>query len=127
MKMSSKNIKAGRLLSKFIRQIAEETEFVLGKGGDDDRMVSKAELLARKMWRIALGYEEVVITDDGEKKITHAPDLKMAAVIMDRLEGRCGTVQEDEVTRPTTSNKVTEQGKLRISAIGRLDDDTGNA
>ena len=125
--MSSKNIKAGRLLSRFIRQIAEEeTEFSKGEGSADDRMLSKAESLARKMWRIALGWEEVVVTDEGSKTIVHPPDIKMAAVIMDRVEGRCGTVQEDEVTRPTTSSKVSDQGKKRIASIGDFDD-TGDA
>jgi hypothetical protein len=122
--MSSKNIKAGRLLSKFIRQIAEEeTEFVKGKGSEDDRMLTKAEALARKMWRLALGYDEIVVTDEGSKTIVHLPDLKMAAIIMDRLEGRCGTVQEDEVTRPNTASKITEQGQKRIAAIGGFEDD----
>jgi hypothetical protein len=128
--MSHKNVKAGRLLSKFIRQIAEETEFVKGDSGEDDRMVSKAELLARKMWRIALGYDELVLTEEGSKTIVHPPDLKMATVVMDRMEGRCGTAVEDEVTRPTTAAKITEQGKKRIAAIGGLDDgdvDSGNA
>jgi hypothetical protein len=126
--MSSKS-RAGRLLSKFIRQIAEETEFVKGEGADDDRMVSKAEMLARKMWRIAEGYDEIVITDDevGSRTIVHAPDHKMMTVLMDRIEGRCGTVQEDEVLRPTTSNKVSDQGKKRIAAIGGLDNDNGDA
>jgi hypothetical protein len=126
--MSHKAVKAGRLLSKFIRQIAEETEFVLGEGSEDDRMISKAEMLARKMWRMALGYEELIVTDDGNKKVQHAPDLKMAAIIMDRMEGRCGTATEDEVTRPTTASKITDQGKKRIAAIGGLADvDSGDA
>ena len=122
--MSQKNVKAGRMLSKFIRLIAEEeTEFVKGTGSEDDRMLSKAESLARKMWRIALGYKEVVVTEDGSRSIEHAPDLKMATILMDRMEGRCGTVQEDEVTRPTTSSKVSDQGKLRIAAAGGLTDE----
>ncbi len=120
--MSSRS-RAGRLLSKFIRQIAEETDFVLGKGGEDDRMVSKAEQLARKMWRIAEGYEEVILTADGESRtVVHQPDHKMMTVLMDRIEGRCGTVQEDEVIRPTASSKITDQGKKRIAAIGDFDD-----
>jgi hypothetical protein len=75
--MSSK-ARAGRLLSKFIRQIAEETKFVKGEGSDDDRMVSRAESLAREMWRIAEGWTEVVLLEGGETKdIVHSPDPKM--------------------------------------------------
>ena len=121
--MSSKNIKAGRLLSKFIRQVAEETKFVKGEGSDDDRMVSRAELLAREMWRIAEGWTEIVLLGDGTTKdVVHPPDPKMMTVLMDRIEGRCGTVQEDEVTRPTAAAKISEQGKKRITAAGGLDD-----
>jgi hypothetical protein len=124
--MSSKS-RAGRLLSKFIRQIAEETEFVKGEGADDDRMVSKAEMLARKMWRIAEGYDEVILTDGESRIVVHQPDHKMMTVLLDRIEGRCGTVQEDEVLRPTASSKITDQGKKRIAAIGGLDNDNGDA
>lgn len=119
--MSSK-ARAGRLLSRFIRRIAEETEFVQGEGAEDDRMVSRAEMLARKMWRIAEGYDEIVITDTGSKTIVHSPDQKMMAILMDRIEGRCGTTQEDEVSRPTTTSKISDQGKLRIAAAGGLED-----
>ena len=119
--MSSK-ARAGRLLSKFIRQIAEETEFVQGEGVEDDRMVSRAEMLARKMWRIAEGYTEVVVTEEGSKDVVHLPDQKMMAILMDRIEGRCGTTQDDEVLRPTTSSKVSDMGKKRIAAAGGLDD-----
>jgi hypothetical protein len=124
----SSRARAGRLLSRFIREIAEETEFVKGEGAEDDRMVSKAEQLARKMWRIAEGYDEIVITNDeiGTKTIVHPPDHKMMTILLDRIEGRCGTVQEDEVTRPTASSKITDQGKKRIAAIGDFKDDNGD-
>jgi hypothetical protein len=121
--MSSKS-KQGRLLSQFIRRIAEETEFVLGEDGEDDRMVSNAEILARKIWRLAKGYTEVIVTDTGSREVVHPPDLKMAAIIMDRMEGRCGTVQEDEVIRPNTMSKVSDQGKKRIAQAGGLDVDS---
>ena len=51
--------KAGRLLSAFIRQIAEEqTEMVKDPETGEDRMASKAEALARLIWKKALGYTE---------------------------------------------------------------------
>ena len=121
----SREMKAGKLLSKFIRQIAEEeTELLLGESpADDDRMVTKAEALARMMWRQALGYEETVIYDDGpSKKVVHQPDLRTAKELMDRLEGRAPTAVEDSDTRPSTAKKVTEQGLKRIAKAGGLDD-----
>jgi hypothetical protein len=120
----SSNAKAGRMLSQFIRKIAEEeTEFLEGVGSADDRMLTKAEMLARKMWRLALGYKEVILTEDGASKtVEHQPDFKMATILMDRMEGRVSTAVEDAVSRPTTTSKVSEQGLKRIAAAGGLDE-----
>jgi hypothetical protein len=117
-------MKAGRLLSKFIRQIAEETEFVKGENpSEDDRMVAKAELLARSLWRQALGWEELIVTEDGAaKKVIHLPDAKIAFLLMDRMEGRAPTAVDDSDDRPSTAMKVTEQGLKRINAAGRIKD-----
>jgi len=75
MNERGKRIKAGKLLSSFIRAIAEEeTEFLKGKDGSEDRMVSKAEALVRSMWKRALGYTETIIEDGKESKRTYPPD-----------------------------------------------------
>lgn len=114
------NIKAGRLLTRFIRQIAEEpTEMVTDDG--EDRMASKAEAMARKMWDIALGWTETKVLVDGPIDIVHPPDPKMMQLLFDRMEGRAATATEDETFRPTTAQKVTEQSKKRIAAIGGFD------
>lgn len=120
----SQNMKAGKLLSKFIRQIAEEeTEFVKDEDGHD-RMVTKAEALARNAWKMALGYKEMIIPDDGSppREIVHKADQKMIKELWDRMEGRAPTAGEDVSQRPTTAQKVSEQGKRRIGAAGRLND-----
>ncbi len=115
------NIKAGRLLTKFIRQIAEEqTEFVKDDDGED-RMVSKAEAMARKMWDIALGYTETRVLVDGPVDVVHPPDHKMMQILLDRMEGRAATATEDETLRPTAAQKVSEQMAKRITEAGGLD------
>lgn len=119
----SKNMRAGRLLSKFIRQIAEEeTELIKGKDGDD-RMATKAEALAHIVWQKALGYKEVTMPGDNGPPIEtiHASDQKMIQLLWDRMEGRAPTAGEDDSQRPTTAQKVSEQGKRRIGAAGGLD------
>lgn len=117
----SKNIKAGKLLTKFIRQIAEEpTEFIKSEDGDD-RMASKAEAMARKMWRIALGWTECIIADSGPPiEVIHPPDQKMMALLMDRMEGRAATAVEDDSSRPSTAQRINEQGMKRIADAGGL-------
>ena len=116
----SKRIKAGKLLSRFIRQIAEEeTEFVKDDDGVD-RMATKAEALARQIWRQALGYTELIVSDPTlpPVEVVHKPDQKMLALLYDRMEGRAATASEDETLRPSTAQKVSEQGKKRIAALG---------
>lgn len=120
----SQSMKAGKLLSKFIRQIAEEeTELIKGEDGED-RMATKAEALAHIVWQKALGYKEVKMPGDGGPpvEIEHASDQKMIQLLWDRMEGRAPTAGEDTSQRPTTAQKVSEQGKNRIGAAGQLDD-----
>ncbi len=120
----SKRMKAGKLLSRFIRQIAEEeTEFVKDDDGGD-RMATKAEALARQIWKQALGYTEMKVVDPSlpPVEIEHQPDQKMLALLYDRMEGRAATATEDETLRPSTAQKITEQGKKRIAALGDFSD-----
>jgi hypothetical protein len=120
----SKRNKAGKLLSRFIRQIAEEeTEFVKDDDGVD-RMASKAEALARQIWRQALGYTEYVVSDPTlpPVEVIHKPDQKMLALLYDRMEGRAATATEDETLRPSTAQKISEQGKKRVAALGGFED-----
>jgi hypothetical protein len=119
----SLNMKAGRLLTKFIRQIAEEcTEVIKDEDNPlEARMVSKAEAMARKMWDIALGYTETIVRVDGPIDIVHPPDHKMMTILLDRLEGRAATATEDETLRPTAAQKVSEAAQKRIADAGGLD------
>ena len=113
--------RAGQLLSQFLRSIAEErTEFIKDDDGDD-RMASKAEALARKMWKMGLGYDEKQITKDGKEiTVTYKPDKTMMQMLFDRIEGRAASVTDKKDPR-TVSSKVSEQGKKRIADAGKLD------
>lgn len=120
----SKAMKAGKLLSRFIRQIAEEqTEFVKDDDGED-RMATKAEALARLIWKRALGYTEMILPDPTlpPVEVVHGPDQKMLALLYDRMEGRAATASEDETLRPSTAQRVSDQGKKRIAALGDFGD-----
>jgi len=110
--------KAGMLLSQFVRDIAlEETQFEKNIGGKD-KMISKAEALARLIWKRALGYIEEKVEDDGTKtKIIHAPDRIMMAMIFDRMEGRAPLMNPDKKSGRTIADKVSEQGKKRSNKI----------
>ena len=121
-KITSKHglqIKAGQLLSQFLRKIAqEETELVTTDG--EDKMATKAEAMARLMWRMALGYTEEKMQTNGIKEIIHPPDRAMIGLLFDRIEGRAPLMTETGKKR-TIADKVSEQGKKRIAKAGGLD------
>lgn len=114
-------IKANKLISQFLGQIAEEqTEFAKDDCGND-QMVSKAEALARKMWKMALGYKEEHIEDDGSKTIIHhPPDRVMMSLLFDRIEGKAPLSTAMDKGKRTIADKVTEQGKKRIEQAGNV-------
>ena len=114
-------VRAGQLLSSYLRRIAqEETEFVAGPDGDV--MVSKAEALARLMFKLALGWEEDDVKT-GKKKI-HNPSAGMIALIWDRIEGRSVPLVGDGKEGRTLPTKVSEESKNRLNRM--VTGDNGN-
>ena len=123
-----KKIVAGKLLSKFIKEIASEIcdDPVIKAKGEEAVMLTKAEAIARYIWKTALGWEESVdVLDKQGKKIgirpeVHRPDKWAINMIWDRMEGRVG--QADAKTgsdKASLADKVSEQGKKRLSQIAK--------
>ena len=111
--------RAGRLLSDYLRRIAQEqTEFV--EGPDGDIMVSKAEALARLMFKLALGWTEDDVKT-GKKKV-HNPSAGMIALIWDRIEGRSVPLTGDDKQKRTLPNKVSDENLKRMNKLA-----TGNS
>jgi len=117
----SDKARAGKLLSGHLRMIAQEdTEFVVGPDGD--KMATKAEALARLMFKIALGYEETIIKSgkSGEAiEITKVvkPSAGMIALIFDRMEGRAPAANENLDKKRTLPNKVSDENKKRLNNL----------
>jgi len=123
-----KKIAAGKLLSKFIREIASEIcdDPEIKAKGEDAVMITKAEKIARYIFKLALGYEETVdVLDKGGKKIgikpvIHRPDKWAINIIWDRLEGRVGAADpKSSGDKAKLSDRVSEQGKKRLSQIAK--------
>jgi hypothetical protein len=111
--------KAGQLLSRFLRQISEEVTELDQKDGEDV-LVSKAEKLARIMFKEALGYKEIELgKNGGRKEIIHRPDKYMLALLFERIEGRAPLAQDDGNKRDVP-DRVDDQAKSRISAAGEI-------
>ena len=115
-----KQTKAGQLLSSFLRSISEEeTEFLKGDDGED-KMATKAEHLARLMWKMALGYKEEIELVEGKKEIHYyPPDRAMMSLLFDRIEGKAQPMA-DPKSKQSIPDKVTEQGVNRINKAGGI-------
>ena len=124
MNERGKKTKAGQLLSHFLRQIAEErTELIKDSG--EDRIATKAEALARQMWKDALGYKELEpVYRNGElkghKEVVHHPNRAMMELVFNRIEGRAPLAIQEGDDKITVTERVSEEGKKRISKAGGL-------
>ncbi len=123
-----KKIVAGKLLSKFIKEIASEIcdDPVIKAKGEEAVMLTKAEAIARYIWKTALGWEESVDVFDKQGKKTgirpevHRPDKWAINMIWDRLEGRAGAADlKGDSDGTSLVDKVSEQGKKRLSQIAK--------
>lgn len=114
--------KAGQLLSAYLRSIAEEvTETIKDPKSGEDRMATKAEALARLIWRDALGYTETQIVKGERIEVARAPSRAAASMLYDRVEGRAPASMGDDSGGVTAADKVTEQATKRIAKAGGID------
>jgi len=112
-------IRAGTLLSSYLRRIAqEETELV--KAPDGERMGTKAEALARLMFKLALGYREEDVKTGVEKIV--GPDRGMIQLIWDRIEGRAAMTNDNLRKRRKLPAKVSDANKQRLNDMLRKKD-----
>jgi hypothetical protein len=124
---------AGMLLTKYLRDIGlERTETNGGLDPKDgkNRMITKAEALARTIWKLALGYEEKIrrTTKDGKIKEVakyHPPEAKFVDIVYDRLEGKVGMDKDSVNKRPPMSGKVEAQAKARLNDMVKENPDDG--
>jgi len=123
-----KTIAAGKLLSKYIREIASEIhdDPVIKAKGEEAVMLTKAEAIARHIFKLALGYEEEVDVLDkagkkiGIKSVIHQPDKWAINVIWDRLEGRTGAADvKSDSSKASLAERVSALGKKHMNQIAK--------
>ena len=124
-----KKISAGMRLTKYLDEIGlEESEVRPGTGspGVMPVFVTKAEMLAREIWKAALGYEEEKRVKDPEtgdmviRKVTIKPDHKYVSMLYDRLVGKAAAT--DNTSGPKKqpkSSDVEEQADRRIKDLAK--------
>jgi len=123
-----KKIVAGKLLSKFIKEIASEIhdDPVIKAKGEEAVMLTKAEAIARHIFKLALGYEEEVDVLDkagkkiGIKPVRYKPDKWAINVIWDRMEGRVGQADAKSGSdKAKLHDKVSGLGAKRVNQIAK--------
>ena len=114
---------AGMKLTRFLRQIADEkTECMdLSPETGKDRMISKAEALARIIWRLALGYEEEFTKVEEGRVVTvkkyHYPNPKFVDIVYDRIEGKVVAAGEAGTKKQPLSGKLNDEAKKRLNSM----------
>jgi hypothetical protein len=123
MNEHGKNSLRGKKFSKLLRDIGGEATEICGLDPEsgDALFITKAESLARKMWELALGWEQKIeVTDKktGEVEVKvkrHRPDTAILKELLERIEGKAGSLEKKDRLKPV-SQKVAEQTKNRLNA-----------
>ena len=105
--------KASKLISKYLTEIAKE-EDVFIDGDDGGRMATKAEALARLIWKYTLGYEETDVKTD--VTIEHPPSLSHLKILLDRIEGRVADVGATKAKKGI-ADRISDMNKSKINKI----------
>ena len=109
--------RAGRLLSTFLRTIAQE-KINIAAEGEAPRMITKARSLADQIWHRALG-TYVYIDPFTEVLKQPPPDKQMIELIFDRCEGKVGTHEEEKKKDASVPDKVSEANKDRLNKLAQ--------
>ena len=106
--------RAGHLISSFIRSVAQEKVVAIGED-----MVTRAEALARLLWDMALGSViKTVDPDTGKINLAIAvPDKHAMDIIMDRMEGRVGTFEDEKKKSESIPDKISRMNKKRANKL----------
>lgn len=115
--------RAGRLLSNYLRAIADERTEIEDIATSPDtvehKIISKAEAIARDMFRIAMGKGWV----DSATNTLFAPDAKLVLeyrkLILERIEGKPGSGEEVENPKDGIPDRISEINKRRANTIAQ--------
>jgi len=110
-------IKAGKLLTTFLKEISNEsTELVIDPATGEDKIVTKAEALAREIWKRALGYTSSEVKGSVLKETVHIPDKSMMVLIFDRLEGKVPILTGVGKKGVTAAERISVENTKRLNS-----------
>ena len=112
--------RAGRLLSNYLRAIADErtelVDVVVSPDKTERRLVSKAEAIARDMMRMALPKS---LGELAETEVDFKLQLEYRKLILERIEGKPGSGEETDSKRDEIPERISEINKKRANAIAQ--------
>lgn len=114
VKKKSKKIE----LTELVRQIGNEIHTT----DDDGSPLTKLQVMARLIWKKALGYTEEDVKTGA--KTVHFPDKGFIDRIWDRLEGKVQPAAKDSRKKASLADRITEQSKRRLSRMAKNADDS---
>lgn len=108
--------RAGRLVSTFLRSVAQEKIAVEVTEGES-KLITRAEALARQLWKMALGKFVKHVDMKTGTIYYEAPDKHAMDIVIDRMEGRVGTLEDEQNKDETIPDKISRKNKQKISKI----------
>ena len=102
----------GPILSKYLRSLAVDIETM----DDEQNPLTKAAVLAKLVWRAALGWTE--LDPKTAVETVHEPDWRANTLLFDRMEGRVVAAITEDTGRSLTE-KVSALGKAKMNALAK--------
>lgn len=103
-----------RSVTKYLRELADEAETITDSGVT----LTKAEVLARLLWKFALGWKETTYDPKTRRPIgvtDHSPAKWAIDIVYNRLEGQVPHQVVDESRILTAAEKVSELATERLN------------
>lgn len=107
---------SARQLTKFLKELAMEAESI----DDEGETITKGKALALLLFKKALGYSEIRIDDEGERReVYHKPESWAIQYIYDRLEGRVPQSTTEEKDGPSIADKIREISRAKANSLAK--------
>ncbi len=104
---------SGKELTKHLRLLAMEAEG-LSPDGDTE---TKAQALARLIWKRALGYTDIRRTEKGTVEVNCPPEVWAIQLVYERLEGKVANTAPEESGKLSAAERVSDLSKARINGL----------
>lgn len=119
--MPAPRIFGGRALTTELKKLAAQVHTV----ADDGTQMTRAEVLADLIWKMALGYVEKIETRDadGNRKIHeeyHPPVAWAMQYVFERTEGKAPQAVQEENAGMKAADKVRELSRQRLNSIAKV-------